>query len=384
MFILIKIAYIFIFLTILISCQNDKDINSDTNIKQEYQINIEEEYPIMKLHIQKVIPLETKSESVIGRGRKLIDFKGNYFVMDILSRDVKMFDSAGQYIKTIGNQGKGPHEYMTLTDIQINQWTQSLDMLDPRGKLVRYKLGNLDNDDYLDDILFPEIGQISHFKWLTENDIVLNSIYLPFMVRFYNAEYTKYTNTTLKSNMPNLNRTPNFGCSPFLQQQDQILYFDYNNSNSYLIQNRDLAPGFSLNFGKNNFSYEELSSVNDQFDFMKYKIDHDKAFPVFNIFINDEYMGLGVLYHEAIHYFLRRKSDGKTYRLDIPIYRNNFLDFEAFANGLHFDTFRGIILNPAEANIILVGAENRDEFKELLNTANEIDNPWIVKYEVVE
>jgi len=67
----------------------------------------------------KYVPLETKSECMIGDVKKILKSKEFIFVADF-SDNLFVFDLNGKFVKKVGNKGKGPNEYNTITDFAIN------------------------------------------------------------------------------------------------------------------------------------------------------------------------------------------------------------------------------------------------------------------------
>lgn len=67
----------------------------------------------------KYVPLETKSECIIGDIKKVLKSKNYIFVADF-SDNLFVFNSNGKFVKKVGNKGKGPNEYISITDFTIN------------------------------------------------------------------------------------------------------------------------------------------------------------------------------------------------------------------------------------------------------------------------
>lgn len=89
-----------------------------------------------------LIPLETTDESIIGgRSNKVIKKDGYIFVQSI--NDVIMFDKTGHFVGKLSKIGRGPEEYESLLDFDIDDssgeiWVSSL------KKIVKYKYPSLE------------------------------------------------------------------------------------------------------------------------------------------------------------------------------------------------------------------------------------------------
>jgi hypothetical protein len=90
---------------------------------------------------------ETEEEQMFQDIRTLdVDPEGNIYVLDEGAADIKVFNGAGEYMRTIGRQGQGPGEFafpiMVLvtpqTEILVHDMNQrALKILDREGNLLR-------------------------------------------------------------------------------------------------------------------------------------------------------------------------------------------------------------------------------------------------------
>lgn len=69
-----------------------------------------------------VVPLQTTSESLVGRASKILFSNDTLYILDVMkTKCVKRFKKSGEYIDDIGNEGNGPGEYVEPTDIFIGK-----------------------------------------------------------------------------------------------------------------------------------------------------------------------------------------------------------------------------------------------------------------------
>lgn len=91
------------------------------------------------LEIEKIIPLETSQESLIGEITKIKVFKDLMYILDAgNTKKLAVFDMEGNHIRNIGTNGGGPGEYNGLTDFTINTDAQNIIILDRRLNLLIY------------------------------------------------------------------------------------------------------------------------------------------------------------------------------------------------------------------------------------------------------
>jgi hypothetical protein len=67
------------------------------------------------------IPLETNSESLIGKISNIRYGQGKYFIMDEQQKSVIIFNDKGKHISTINRKGGGPCEYYDLYDMRLSR-----------------------------------------------------------------------------------------------------------------------------------------------------------------------------------------------------------------------------------------------------------------------
>jgi hypothetical protein len=98
------------------------------------------------------ITLVSDSNSIIGKIDKLVVTKDYIFVMDIeQSKKIFQFDSSGNFIRTIGNSGRGPGEYQRLVDFSFCSVSHQIIVLDVSRKLIVYNQhGELINEMKID------------------------------------------------------------------------------------------------------------------------------------------------------------------------------------------------------------------------------------------
>lgn len=85
--------------------------------------------------------LESSNESMISRVDKLVlDSAGNYYLLDKDQQRLMRFSSEGKFLGDVGNGGRGPNEYIDLTDFVVTG-RDSIEIYDAEsGKILIYDL----------------------------------------------------------------------------------------------------------------------------------------------------------------------------------------------------------------------------------------------------
>ena len=100
----------------------------------------------------KYIPLETTGESIVGNIRKIVVHENKIYVSDD-KKVINIFDMTGRHIRTLNRTGRGPEEYLNLTDFTIDpqgnifiaSQNEAVVEYDPNLKFVRKRFPAEDN-----------------------------------------------------------------------------------------------------------------------------------------------------------------------------------------------------------------------------------------------
>ncbi|TKG94472.1 6-bladed beta-propeller [Puteibacter caeruleilacunae] len=121
---------------ILLGCNNKKD-QQIKSIKIDCQKHESFVYSDL-FENPEFIPLETTKESIIG-GINRIQVSKDYII--ILDRDISsslfVFSRQGKFIRKISSQGKGPGEYISITDFQYHEEEDRMYIYDGEAETVK-------------------------------------------------------------------------------------------------------------------------------------------------------------------------------------------------------------------------------------------------------
>ncbi len=83
-----------------------------------------------------VIPLETKRESFIDQNPRFEMYNNNFYIYTSVMDACKIlkFDIKGKFVTNIGTKGKGPEEYISLSDITVDK--SGVLVISPRNKVI--------------------------------------------------------------------------------------------------------------------------------------------------------------------------------------------------------------------------------------------------------
>lgn len=115
-----------------------------------------------------LVSLETTSESILGKCSKMIEFDNKFFLQDQIQNAVFIFDTTGKFLlNTKHLMGKGPEEYQSLVDFNVNHFTGNIEILDPVA--LKIKIYDVDGN-YKKEIPIPnELLPLGKFVVLNED-----------------------------------------------------------------------------------------------------------------------------------------------------------------------------------------------------------------------
>ncbi len=89
----------------------------------------------------KVIPLETNKNCLIGRIEDIVIENDTLYVLDRLNaKSLFVFDFEGNFIRKIGNTGKGPGEYVRPQSFTVDTKNNQIHIVDNGNKILTYTL----------------------------------------------------------------------------------------------------------------------------------------------------------------------------------------------------------------------------------------------------
>lgn len=115
-------------------------------------------------------------QGVMGVPKRVLGYKGKFYIQEEKFDRVFIFDESGKCIKKIANKGRGPKEYLSISNIDINKSTDELVIVDGlSNRLFLYDLkGNFRS-------VQKTAGQTDMSLWLKD------STYVHLMAAFQNG-----------------------------------------------------------------------------------------------------------------------------------------------------------------------------------------------------
>ncbi len=144
-----RLVVIHIIFIIIFSCNNKKE-NKNVETLNKLKIPI----PIA-LKLENIMGIsDSDSSQIFGNIQDIaVDSKNNLYVADVNFYHIKVFDSVGNYIRTIGRKGQGPGEFLQIVSICLDN-SDNLFVLDVTKRSIQQfsSSGEFINQLYIEGI----------------------------------------------------------------------------------------------------------------------------------------------------------------------------------------------------------------------------------------
>lgn len=259
---------LFISLVILfLACNHSPESESTISIDLDVSKNIAINNLFSKIEI---VTLETKEESLIHSIDKIIEYNSFIYILDRRQKAILIFDHSGKFISKINTIGRAPNEFYILEDFTINNFTNSLECLDPMGKILTYNL----QGQYISSIYLPHPPMAYHYLHVLNKDSIL--LYTnPTRHNEYTFRIFSRQQDSIVSQFIKQIKTINGECKSPIQIYNDSIYFTQAFCNDiYYISHDTLLPAYQWNFGKYTYNLSkmklpDLTNPEEQFQFYK-------------------------------------------------------------------------------------------------------------------
>lgn len=365
----LKHAICLLTIAILFSCSNRNkpadrlSISIDLNRKDVVSI-----YDIFDSI--RVIPLETKEESLIKNISKVVVADSLYYIFDSSLSRVFLFRKDGTYISKTDRRGGGPEEYIGLSDIVFQSENNHLLLLAPQNRALHI---------YNHQLQFQKSIKLPLINGAYSRMISLNADTLAFWTSDYHNRlklYSLHSNQITSELFPEdevfLNKF-----SPTMFPYKNLLTRSSSNTIYTISSNGKLDTAYEWDFGKYNNQKMTLELTTENIAHLSQKVFSSEI--VNYIFQmnggNDTYhyariyrknKGINIFYHkeEGDYFIFENFSEGATIH---PVYWTN-----AYIVGTLDEDEKTERILPE--NILT------EKNKEIINNLNEFDNPVLIMY----
>ncbi|TKG94540.1 6-bladed beta-propeller [Puteibacter caeruleilacunae] len=188
-----------------------------------------------------VIPLETNAESLFKRVYHLSVSKSYIAVHSRGQMPIKLFSRQGKFIRDIGKIGRGPGEFTSLYDIQLDEEANRI-YLSPFARANKLIVYSLDSEN-LPDI--PLVYQQTKFKANVQDDVV-TILSMPFKMKEGKCIPVAYQQTTKGKLIKEVETPEHLEINP-RNSKGQFIGFNNEISSTH---NADAFDSYTMTWGK--------------------------------------------------------------------------------------------------------------------------------------
>ena len=181
-----------------------------------------------------------ESESAPMRGVfKLLCRNGEVYVSD--GRNLFVFDDKGSFCRNIGNQGRGPGEYLRISDFSVGD--DAVYVMDSNRKILKYgKDGAFMTDAELDDFF------ASIFLYQDKLYLVSANQNLGKRIHRWNAVSLQEESAFCNISEADLKYRHFMGTTSFFETEDGLLFHEPLNNTVYAVEDASLRPFCDFDF----------------------------------------------------------------------------------------------------------------------------------------
>ena len=220
---------------------------------------------LIKKHTLKFIPLQTTDQSLLGDATEVFKTDSAYVIYDRQLNKILSFDSNGNFLSQTGREGKGANEYVGRLYFNFNTYSNTVDVIDYRDKLIKYKPltdtviqeNDLKFDDFDVDYFYPS-GKDSYFLYNNvsmglKGDTLYRFAYLKDDVFLYKS--LPY---------PNINVEARAFFNEFMfynYNGDTYFFENFNSKNSlvYKVDENGIHPDYRIFYESLEDTYDDLT-----------------------------------------------------------------------------------------------------------------------------
>lgn len=246
---LVKLKVLAIVFCFLAGCEQSPELNKITiDVQEITNVSVHECFDRIEL-----IPLDTEEGAFIKYIMKIIKYEDCYFIIDF-NKHVYKIDGEGKFICEIGGIGRGPEEHLEVVDIQMNEYTNNLELLMPRGRIDVFSIDGL----YLESLALDTYAH--EFINISEDLVLIHFSVGAYKLSFYSRSEGKVIAQVYPMEEEINKKVPLGDTSPIWHWSGDV-YFQYPFSNIiYKLDGQQLVQYYTLDCGEYNFDISDFSS----------------------------------------------------------------------------------------------------------------------------
>ncbi|WP_282126611.1 6-bladed beta-propeller [Marinifilum flexuosum] len=341
------------------------------------------------------VKLESNDDCRLARITQLINHKNKYFIWDSKSKQLLVFKENGKFLNKIGSCGRGPKEFIGVSNFIISSVDNCVKVYDGiRKKILFYDY----NGDYIKSV---KIGYyVLRFGEFLNGNYWAFVAGLPDSKNYGEGKELKFVvfspkGELIKEVFDTPYEGPNFftSFSVFQNTNDSLLYTEVLDYSLKIFDGENLSKGYNFSFN----GYECSKTLRDKFKtdkrsrHLKKELLEKYILGLDNVLENEDYIYFMYPFKkQKVNVFLSKKTGEIIEYKGVPMDDTSWKTamFPKFCDdnywytsidAFRFELYKEMHTKDWECPKERIESINR-EFKNLSST----DNPIIIRYELVE
>jgi hypothetical protein len=257
---------IFCYLLLITGCNSSNEKSKEHNNSNKEIIhfdvsNWETDKVIPKNIIKKIdfIPLETNDQCLLSGIGKMIVHNDKWYIMDNgFAKNIYVFSKKGKFLCGIGTYGRGPGEFLKLTNFTINKTENKLLILDSnQDKLLIY---DCINGNFLSEIKLSFWA--TNITWIGGDTLAFYSKTTHRRTREgYSITYLILKDKSTQKFLPKNEYDTNRSNINSIFESENTYYAPFLNDIVYKIDDNGVWPAITFDFGNSKIPEDKLRSI---------------------------------------------------------------------------------------------------------------------------
>ncbi len=369
----------------IVSCNDKKSESNQTGALIEVELSDFEVKPTF----QSIVKLETTDSCLIQR-IKNVEFDADlFFILSSASQgnkeDVYVFDKTGKFIRSIGLQGQGPEEYISINSFILDKANRLISFVDTHKKaLITYDYeGNWKSNRDISNFL--KLGLVKSCKLFNNKLYGYNYIFNDYPAGMHSIDLNNDQCEILFSHAPF--RTSGYGDAISIsmsQSDDRMTFTKILNDTIFSINaNGEIAPYYRINHNKSVVdpsTIKEPFTVDNMFRFYVYDLSDKEYFKGYDaIHENSDYIFIRAGGYRVLHRYLIDKRK-KRALFEISSYESDAKEFPLQEPDFVINDQFVLVAQPYSLISNRNQYRNDDFAQKIIAQLNEDDNPCLVFY----
>lgn len=371
---------VFVF-SFLYSCSEKETTTTLETINIDYnnEVNVENSLTTNYFKSRKLIKLETTKESLISNISRLIVFDNYYFIFDQDTKSIYKFNEFGKYISKINRIGKGPGQYLKISDFTI----------DTKEKQI-ILLSNTPNDLMYFDLDFNFIKQTKNTEYYSYISTDQSSMYLINSLAKYDGNYISINHGDKHNEFLPVESFIKdkvfYSQRPNIIKSDHIYFFKVYDNIVYEVAENNVLPKYQIEFGEKAVG-QNLIEENELMNIFQICSKEGLICRINDFREGDHYLTFGMWPFNKIVIYNKKEKIGQLFSTFYDpvtgLYLSEIIGYDGIGDDMMF------LVRPEQFINNVLNNKNKEElvqdklyasYKEIANSLTPSDNPILMVY----